>query len=116
MARSSTSDVPRFLRFARALTLTSGLGASAAGCYAAHELPGVDGGGGGPSDAPLVVEGGADVGARRDAGADAPVVATCATCSCSWVALDAGAPSCEAIGLWDCCGAVGPLAPPDLPA
>ena len=44
-------------------------------------------------------------------------VLTCADCDCGWGGFDAGsAPQCEAIGLWSCCAAVGPMAPPDLPA
>ena len=109
MARPHDDHVPRFLRFAQALAFTSGVGTALAGCYASHEVAAA--GDGGPrTDAPSVTDARSD----RDAGRDAPV--TCATCTCSWGGVDAGAPGCEALGLWECCAAVGPCAPPDLPA
>ena len=58
--------------------------------------------------------------ALYDAGSDDAAVAMedggdCTACEC-FLATDAGLPSCEAVGLISCCVAVGPLAPPDLPA
>ena len=93
----------------RWLVLVPVAGAVLGGCYASHEVAAA--GDGGPrTDAPSVTDARSD----RDAGRDAPV--TCATCTCSWGGVDAGAPGCEALGLWECCAAVGPCAPPDLPA
>jgi hypothetical protein len=54
----------------------------------------------------------ADAGVENDAGGD-----RCATCVCSFMApgVDAGTASCESLGYFECCPAVGPLFPPDLP-
>lgn len=114
---SRATRAPRFLRFACAIALTSGVGASASGCYASHE--GVPAGDAGPRrDARTVV---ADTPPPRDVGPDVPVVVadaplTCADCDCVF-GVDAGPrPSCDSLGLWSCCAAIGPCAPPDLPA
>lgn len=118
MAQPTPPPVPRYLRFACALALTGGLGSAAAGCYASHEAPpsGLDASA--RTDARLV-----DAPPPRDTGTDAPPVArdapvTCAECFCDFGGgRDAGrVPSCESLGLWECCPVVGPLAPPDLPA
>jgi len=55
----------------------------------------------------------ADAGSAVDAGGD-----RCATCDCSFLvpSTDAGTASCESLGYVECCPAVGPLFPPDLPA
>jgi hypothetical protein len=55
----------------------------------------------------------ADAGNDSDAGGD-----RCATCECTFMApgADAGTTSCESLGYFECCPAVGPLFPPDLPA
>ena len=54
-----------------------------------------------------------DEGSSTDAGlADAGIA--CTQCDCN--SLDAGLPSCYSVGRSDCCFAVGPLPPPDLPA
>lgn len=43
---------------------------------------------------------------------------TCADCLCpQWPGAEAGTrPNCDNVGLASCCYAVGPLAPPDVPA
>jgi hypothetical protein len=98
---------PRYLRFARALALVSGL---APGCALSHERPG--GTDGGPRDA------GSDAGILADAPDAPPVdVPVCTTCECDYSWSMPPAPgSCQALMHWECCAVVGPLAPPDLPA
>ena len=135
------SRAPHYVRVARALALLTGLtGLSACGGEDSPTPPvdsGVDSGAvadsgqdtdaggdadaGGEADAgPLADAGGdvdagqmADAGVENDAGGD-----RCATCACDFMApgADGGAASCEALGFFECCPAVGPLFPPDLPA
>ena len=119
---------PRFLRFACAIALTSGVGAAAAGCYDSHVV--LSTGDAGPrsdarvvADAPVARDSGTDAhiasrdggrDAGRDAGRDVPL--TCSDCDCGW-GLDTGPrPDCDSIGLWSCCAFIGPCAPPNLPA
>lgn len=135
---------PRYLRFARALALCSSLavvpgcpGGSEATDAGGDDAPGTDA----PSsidapalaDAPVLADAPAladapsttDAPSMSDAaladagGEDANVAmedgGDCTACEC-FLATDAGLPSCEAVGLISCCVAVGPLAPPDLPA
>lgn len=128
---------PRYLRFAQSLALCSSL-AMLPGCPSSTE--GVDGGGSDtPSglDAPmsdtLIAETDAPVMMTTDTGVpsdtppddeDAPLADAgvtdagleCADCDCFGIAADAGRPDCYSVGLSDCCIAVGPLSPPDLPA
>ena len=135
---------PRYLRFARALALCSGL-ASLPGCPGTETA--TDAGGAldapSPPDAPVLadapVENDAPVAVDaptsdapapgEDAGAeDAPLVADapvendagsgdpCTGCDCGFGVGDAGVPACTDLGLSFCCPVVGPLAPPDLPA
>ena len=101
MARPTAS--PRFLRFAQALALVSGIGALPA-CSMHHiPEPGTDAGGG---DATVA-----------DAGTDAPYVDPCASCECVFGGDRPPPPeSCEARGTPMCCYAIGPLAPPNLRA
>lgn len=100
MARPTES--PRFLRFAQALALVSGIAAPA--CSMHHVTP--PGGDAGGDAAPLA-----------DAGPDAPFVDRCAACECIFGGDTPPPPtSCEARGTPECCYAVGPLAPPDLRA
>ncbi len=134
-----SSRAPHYVRVARALALLTGLaGLPACSDRADPMLPGdlgVDanvvadaGGDGGPTidaggdtDAgPLADAGGdvdagptADAGVENDAGGN-----RCATCVCSAMVpgVDAGTASCESLGYVECCPAVGPLFPPDLPA
>lgn len=91
----------RYLRFVQALALGS---TALAGCYDNHrDVETTDAGAG--TDAPVIADAGV-------VGTDAP---RCSSCTCSWE-LDTGPiPSCDSIGEWECCAAVGPCAPPDLP-
>lgn len=100
MARPT--EPPRFLRFAQALALVSGIGGLPA-CSMHHvTLPGSDAG---------------DDAAVSDAGTDAPYVDRCASCECVFGGdLPPPPTSCEARGTPECCYTVGPLAPPNLPA
>lgn len=105
-------------RFARALALVSTLGASAAGCYEAHAIGGSTDGAAPDAARPdsaapdsAAPDSAAPDSALVDAGLDTGL--TCETCDCSWTSPPPEN-SCEAAGLWMCCAAVGPLAPPDL--
>lgn len=98
----------RPINFARALIVASGIAGLGTGCgRVALVEPAIDGG-------PTVVDAGnTDAGSRTDAGlADAGIA--CTQCDCN--NLDAGLPSCFSVGRSECCFAVGPLPPPDLPA
>jgi hypothetical protein len=97
----------RSIRFARALIVASGL--TGLGC-----------GRGGTVDFPTTIAdaGVLDAGAIADAGTrDAGIPDagpfTCAQCDCEGV--NPTLPSCGAINRAECCFAVGPLAPPELP-
>lgn len=110
---------PHFLRFARALALVSGMAAPmASGCAMQHET---DDTGSSPdtgslSDTGSVSDtGGASDTSVADAGSDAPE--PCSVCECVFGGDGPPPPnSCEALGTPECCFAVGPLAPPELPA
>lgn len=101
----------RPIKFVKALVVASGL-AGLSGCgrvgLVDPPLPGGDAG-------QMTV---ADAG-RQDAGqldsgiADAGAL-DCRSCAC--FGIDAGLPACETVNRADCCFAVGPLPPPDLPA
>lgn len=94
---------PHYVRFARALALVTAFGAP--GCGTATTLP--EGDSGAPNDAATIADSGADAGASFD----------CTTCTCGLTADDAGVPFCTGDAVITCgCAAVGPLAPPDLPA
>ena len=109
---------PHYLRFARTLALVGGL-AGATGCATSHTREGEP-----RPDASISVRDGAVFrpdAARPDAArADAATPDsghTCATCECeSFGGDDPDIIGCEEVGLWDCCVAIGPLFPPDLPA
>lgn len=93
-------DPPRYLRFARALALVSGIAAPlSSGCALQHGVT-------------------PDTGRVADAGTDAPSVDPCSTCDCVFGSDGVPDPpnSCAAMGLYSCCYAVGPLSPPELPA
>lgn len=136
-----SSRAPHYVRVARALALLSGL-AGLPACSGRTEptAPGDSGvdadvtaDAGGDNDAGQVADAGSDVdagpiadagggtdagpvadaGAADDAGGD-----RCTTCGCAITSPDgdAGPASCEALGYFECCPAVGPLFPPDLPA
>lgn len=116
---AQTDLPPRYLRFARALALVSGIAAPMSGCSLAHQVDDVgtrDGGhdrDAGPQNdaAPLP-----DV-FVSDAGSDAPYVDPCLSCECVFGGdLPPPPTSCEALGTPECCYAVGPLNPPELPA
>ncbi len=94
---------PHFLRFARALALVSGtLAPIASGCAMQHQSDDT----GTTPDTSVA-----------DAGTDAPYVDPCASCDCVFGGDTPPPPnSCEAMGTPECCYAVGPLAPPELPA
>ena len=117
MPQPSRPPVPRFLRFACAIALTSVVGVSASGCYASHSvLSTTDGGPRADArpapDARPITDSGRDAPITR---ADAPL--TCADCTCDFGGFDAGPiRTCESLSLWECCAVIGPLAPPDLPA
>ena len=93
----------RPINFARALIVASGLVGLGSGCgRVGLTEPATDAG-------PNIV----DAGSTTDAGlADGGIA--CTQCDCN--SLDAGLPSCYSVGRSDCCFAVGPLPPPDLPA
>ena len=100
------------LKFARALIVASGLtGLGFSGCGRGGPVePGTDAG----SDAGAVLADAGTVDAgQADAGVDAGF--TCASCSCA-PPLDGGQAECSAVGHFECCAAVGPLNPPNLPA
>jgi hypothetical protein len=130
---------PRYLRFARALALCSSLATLPAcpsamtGTDAGDEPDVPSSGTDAPvatdtpvatdapegEDAPAMTDGGgeADVGELADAGEPQDAGDACSTCACFGLGeVDAGLPGCETVGLDSCCFAVGPLAPPDLPA
>jgi hypothetical protein len=99
--RHTMAREPHYVRFARALALAGSL-AGASGCYQSN----------GPEAEPDAGPPVADAMPGEDAGL------TCADCACAFPGgdlSDAGR-TCDSIGLWGCCVAVGPLAPPDLPA
>ncbi len=105
---------PRYLRFARALALVSGIAAPMGGCAISHDVDdtGPDRDTGPQVDAAPI----ADV-LVSDAGTDAPYVDPCLSCECVFGGdLPPPPTSCEAQGHPECCYAVGPLSPPDLPA
>lgn len=111
VARMGTTTTPHYLRVARALALAGGM-AGLSGCYAATEPEAVVDAGPRRDAGPI-----ADAG--RDAGRDAGPVDPCAVCTCSWRGggIDAGpVVICEETGHAECCLAIGPLFPPDLPA
>jgi len=144
MPSSPVSSTPRYVRVARALALITGLaGLSACGDSATAE-PTDSGTGadsstdsgtladlGGETDsgaesdlgseADLGTDSGTDVdlGVISDAGGiDASAIA-CDACVCTGFGVDSDAGpvvSCEDVGRFDCCVAIGPLFPPDLPA
>lgn len=114
---------PHYLRFARALALVGSIGGATAGCGMATTPSATDGGGNGndggatqPDTGTTVADTGTplDDAAIADAGpaSDAYLFCDLTMCSCGFTADDAGLPPCD-IG---CCAAVGPLAPPNLPA
>lgn len=121
------TETPRYLRFARALALCSSL-AALPGCPSSS---GSDAGGTdtpSTSDTPALADAPStedapsseDAPSTEDAPAlaDAPVedAGDCSTCDCGFSGIDAGLPLCDSVGLILCCAAVGPLAPPELPA
>lgn len=132
---------PRYLRFAQALALCSGL-ATVPACPSSTMM-GTDSGPPGtdapavemdaPSgeDAPIAMTDAPSTGDDAPStGDDAPSVLPdapvavgdagdlCPTCQCFAVddAGPDGLPNCDTVGLASCCFAVGPLSPPDLPA
>ena len=135
---------PHYVRFAQALALVTGLAGVTLGCSSPIVSGGADTGGGGSdsgsggNDAAVIADsggggndsggGGDDSGAGADGGdtadtggssEDSGVIADaalfdCGTCDCGFGGIDSGVQSCEAAGHFECCVAVGPLAPPDL--
>lgn len=102
-------SAPHYLRVARALALVGGMSALG-GCYSATS-PEVEGDAGARRDAAPIADAG------RDAGHDAGWVDACSSCVCEgWVDGGPDATGCESSGHWECCAAIGPLFPPDLPA
>lgn len=105
----SRDPTPRYLRFAQALALVSGL--AAPGCALDHTR--------GDDTGPLP-DGGTDAfvaDAGSDTGVDAPYIDPCSRCECVFGGDMPPPPgSCEAAGTPECCYLVGPLSPPDLPA
>ncbi|MCU0698810.1 MAG: hypothetical protein MUC96_20095 [Myxococcaceae bacterium] len=88
----------RSVQFARALIVASGIVGLGAGCGRGGVVePGSDGGGVAVVDAGAPIDGGL----------------ACIQCDC--LSADAGKPSCFDVGRSECCFAVGPLPPPDLP-
>lgn len=85
---------PHYLRFAQAIALVSG--ALTPGCYASH-VRSADAPDAAMADAPM---------------ADTGPVSPCATCDCN--RGPATPNSCETQGHFECCAALGPLAPPEL--
>lgn len=118
----------RPINFVKALVLASGVSALGSGCGRAELAPPGTDAGGAVADSGVGDAGSRDAGSRdagsRDAGsgdaglgdAGAPDAGpfTCAQCICFLV--DAGQPECTALGHAECCAAIGPLSPPDLPA
>lgn len=107
---------PHYVRFARALALASTLG-GVAGCGASTTLPESDAAAG--NDAASVSDAATldDAAIVADAGSDVDAFFDCTTCTCGLTADDAGVPFCSGQATLTCgCAAVGPLAPPDLPA
>jgi hypothetical protein len=106
---------PHYLRFAQALALVSGL-AGVTACADSHAPDDA----GMESDGSVVADSGARDAGRRDAGHDAGTPDagfTCDMCGC-WFGVDAGPgslPDCDSTGHFECCAAIGPLFPPDLP-
>ena len=97
----------RSVKFARALIVASGLVGLGCGRVGLIETPIT------PSDA-----GGVDAGAladagTRDAGTNDAGPFTCPQCDCG--GLSTTLPRCDAVNHGECCFAVGPLAPPELP-
>ncbi len=109
----------RSIKFARALIVASGL--AGLGCGRGGVLePGTIASDAGAiaSDAGTIDAGAlADAGTRdagsRDAGTPDAGPFTCAQCDCA--GGNPALPSCDALKLPECCFAVGPLAPPELP-
>ncbi len=120
----------RPIRFVRALVLASGVSSLGVSCGRAELVsPDPDAGqaradaGRGTGDGGLFDAGLADAGAHdaggQDAGnADAGAIDAgpfnCASCTC--FVPDSGRPDCVALGHFECCPAIGPLNPPNLPA
>jgi hypothetical protein len=95
---------PHYVRVARALALLGALG-TAPGCGLASTPP--QGDAAAANDADTMADASSDVDAAID----------CTTCTCGLTADDAGVPFCSGQATLSCgCAAVGPLAPPDLPA
>ncbi|MFO0684414.1 MAG: hypothetical protein U0234_20340 [Sandaracinus sp.] len=107
---------PHYLRFARALALVGSIGGASAGCGMATTPSGTDGGGGTTDTGSPQPDTGTTVddAAIADAGIETDAYLNCdmTMCSCGLTATDAGLPECDI----RCCAAVGPLAPPNLPA
>lgn len=106
------------IRFVRALVLASGVSSLGASCGRAElVVPGSDAGptpiDAGRADAGQGDAGRLDAGLADAGGSDAGPF-TCAACSC--FIPDSGLPECTTIGHLECCPAIGPLAPPNLPA
>ncbi len=107
---------PHYLRFARALALVGSMGGTAAGCGMATTPAGTDAGGGTADTGSTQPDTGTvlDDAAIADAGSEVDAYLNCdmTMCTCGLTADDAGLPLCNQ----NCCVAVGPLAPPNLPA
>lgn len=98
---------PHYVRFARAMALVGTL--SAPGCGMATSPQGDSGppGSDAGTDAAVPIADASDVDAFFD----------CTSCTCGLLAADVGLPDCPSERIVQCgCAAVGPLAPPDLPA
>lgn len=98
---------PRWLRFAQALALVSGV--SACGNAATSEPTQGDANGNGSS--------GDEVGTNGGGNGTGTVVSEACPCSCD--ATSVNPPYCANVGHYECCDSiimVGPLSPPDLPA
>jgi len=146
MPSSPISSTPRYVRVARALALITGLaGLSACGDNATAEPTDSGTGADSSTDSGTLADLGgetdsgaesdlgneADLGTATDSGTDVDlgVIAdgggidasaiACDACVCTGFGVDSDAGpvvSCEAVGRIDCCVAIGPLFPPDLPA
>jgi hypothetical protein len=130
MARTPSTD-SHHVRFARAIALVATLGgvSTLAGCYDQHGMggdaalsdastPDASTPDASTPDAAPIADAGHDAGNDAhvvlvDAGADAAL--TCETCVCLFDGEPPpGEVDCNDVGLWTCCAAIGPLAPPEL--
>ncbi len=98
---------PHYVRFARAMALVGTL--AAPGCGTATTPEGDTGA--------TTNDSGTDAAAPIADAGDVDAFFDCTSCTCGLLAEDAGLPYCPSERIVQCgCAAVGPLAPPDLPA